>query len=472
MSRISVIGAGYVGLVTGAGLAWLGHSVVLLESDRTRLARLANGHVPIHEPGLAELLANARDDGRLEFAGDYAAVIPSSDYAFLAVNTPAGPDGEADTRHVFAAVRMLLEHARPGLTVVTKSTVPVGTGDEIERLVLEAGLDGIEVVSNPEFLREGTAVDDFLHPDRIVVGTARPATAEAVAGLYEGLDAAVFVTSRRSAELAKYAANALLATRISFMNEIASISETVGADVEEVARVVGADSRIGPKFLQAGLGWGGSCFPKDLTALAATAARSGRKAAILEAVIEVNARQRERAVELLLDATGGRDGATVGVLGLAFKPHTDDLRGSPALAIIGRLLEDGVRVRAHDPQAMAHASLLLPTVTLSDEPYDVAEGADALLLATEWPEYLQLDWTRIRRAMRGRLLLDGRNVLHPTHLRALGFEYRSFGRADDRPAGRPQAAGETEPSRPGPSHPHPTSTPATRRTSSSADRVA
>lgn len=471
MSRITVIGAGYVGLVTGGGLAWMGHSVVLLESDRSRLARLIDGHLPIHEPGLAELLAEAREAGRLRFGHDYAAVIPSSDYAFLAVNTPAGPDGEADTRFVFSAVRMLLEHARPGLTLVTKSTVPVGTGDEIERLVSEAGLDGIEVVSNPEFLREGSAVEDFLHPDRIVVGTSRPATAEAVARLYEGLDAAVFVTSRRSAELAKYAANALLATRISFINEIASISEAVGADVEEVARVVGADSRIGPKFLQAGLGWGGSCFPKDLSALAAMAARSGRRAAILEAVIEVNARQRQRTVELLRDATGGREGATVGVLGLAFKPHTDDLRGSPALDIIGRLLEHGVRVRAHDPQAMAHASLLLPTVTLSHEPYDVAEGADALLLATEWPEYLQLDWTRIRRAMRGRLLLDGRNALHGGILRALGFEYRSFGRADDRAAARPPAAGGAEPWRPGPPDPRPTSASATR-TSSSADRLA
>ena len=428
MSRITVIGAGYVGLVTAAGLAHLGHTVAALETDRVRLARLREGRLPIHEPGLAEMVADAVATRRLVFGDDYAAVIPSSDFVFLAVNTPPKPDGAADTSFVLGAVRTLLNFARPGLVVVTKSTVPVGTGGEIERLAEEAGVRHIHVASNPEFLREGSAVDDFLRPDRIVVGAESALVARRVADLYASIDAPVLLTSRRSAELAKYAANALLATRISFMNEIASISEAVGADVDEIARIVGADSRIGPKFLQAGLGWGGSCFPKDLAALAATATEQGHHTPILRAVMDVNARQRTRAVAILREATRRASEPTIAVLGLAFKPETDDLRGSPALDVIGQLLEVGVAVRAHDPQAMAHARLLRPDVHYAETPYEASDGADAILLATEWPEYLQLDWARIREAMRGSLVLDGRNVLHGGLLEALGFHYRSFGR--------------------------------------------
>jgi UDPglucose 6-dehydrogenase len=428
MSRITVIGAGYVGLVTGAGLAALGHDVFILENDRRRLDRLLEGVLPIYEPGLAETIAEARAGGRLAFGHDYATAIPTSDVVFIAVHTPPAADGQADLRFVMAAMASVLEHAQPGLTVVTKSTVPAGTGDRLEGLVADAGITGIEVVSNPEFLREGSAMEDFFHPDRIVVGAGSPEAATVVAHLYERTEAPVFVTSRRSAELAKYAANALLATRISFINEIASISEAVGADVQEVSRIVGADTRIGPRFLQAGLGWGGSCFPKDLSALAAAAEGAGRETTILDAVIEVNARQRMRAVEVLLEA-GPATIQSVAVLGLAFKPHTDDLRGSPALDIIGRLLEQGVHVRAHDPQAMEAARRHLANVEYVHDPYAAATGADAVLLATEWPEYLQLDWVRIRTLMRGRLVLDGRNVLHGDRLTELGFEFRSFGRA-------------------------------------------
>ena len=427
MSRISVIGGGYVGLVSGAGLARLGHSVVVVEVDQHRLARIRSGHLPIHEPGLDELVAEERAEHRLEFTDEYAAAIPSSDFVFLAVNTPPRPDGEADTTFVFNAVRTVLAHARPGLTIVTKSTVPVGTGDQIEGLAREAGVRA-EVVSNPEFLREGTAVYDFMHPDRVVVGARTETVAARVAGLYESLEAPHILTSRRSAELAKYAANAFLATRISFMNEIATISEAVGADIAEIERIVGADARIGPAFLQAGLGWGGSCFPKDLSALAATASRAGQDSRIIDAVVQVNTGQRDRAVELLLEAVGQRDDAVVGVLGLAFKPHTDDLRGSPALEVIARLIEAGVGIRAHDPAAMPAARLLAPDATYVRDAYEVAEGADALLLATEWPLYRELDWRRVRSLMRGRRIVDGRNVLHGGLLTRLGFDYRGFGR--------------------------------------------
>jgi UDPglucose 6-dehydrogenase len=451
MSRICVIGAGYVGLVTGAGLAHLGHSVVTLEVDRERLSRIIAGRLPIQEPGLDELVAEKRAAGLLEFSDSYAAAIPSADYVFLAVNTPPLPDGDSDTTFVFNAVRTVLEHARPGVTIVTKSTVPVGTGDRIEALATEAGIR-VDVASNPEFMREGRAVYDFMRPDRIVVGASDTTVAAKVAGLFASLEAPTILTSRRSAELGKYAANAILATRISFMNEMASISEALEADVTEIERIVGTDTRIGPAFLQAGLGWGGSCFPKDLSALSVTASRLGLDARIINAVVQVNHGQRERAVELLLEATANRPDPSVGILGLAFKPHTDDLRGAPALDIIERLLEQGIRVRAHDPAALAAANAQVPGPDYLDDPYEVTRGADALLLATEWPIYSGLDWARIRSQMRGRRLVDGRNVLPREVLERLGFDYRGFGRAPwaglDEPAPlreRPRSAHATHP---------------------------
>jgi UDPglucose 6-dehydrogenase len=440
MSRITVVGAGYVGLVTAAGLAHLGHPVAVLETDRHRLTRLREGHLPIHEPGLPDIVSEAVSAGRLEFGDNYAAVVPSSDFVFVAVNTPPRADGSADTSYVLAAARSVLEFARPGLIIVTKSTVPVGTGDEIERLVDASGTDHVHVASNPEFLREGSAVEDFLRPDRVVVGADSPEIGRRVASLYDGCNAPVVLTTRRSAELAKYAANAALATRISFMNEMATICEATGADVAEVARIVGSDSRIGPKFLQAGLGWGGSCFPKDLSALAATAHGLDRSTPILSAVMAVNARQRAHAVELLLAASSDAVHPSVAVLGLTFKPDTDDLRGSPALDVIARLLAEGVTVKAHDPMAMAHASLLLPSVHYAASAYEAAAGTDALLLATEWPEYLRLDWLRIRHAMRGAFVLDGRNVLPGGILADLGFDYRSFGRPAPLPPRVPASA--------------------------------
>jgi UDPglucose 6-dehydrogenase len=421
-------GAGYVGLVTGTCLAELGHAVVCLETDPVRLSMLQRGELPIHEPGLGDAINRLTRTGRLRFADDYAAAVPECDFAFIAVSTPAGPDGRADTSFVFAAARSIIEHARPGLIVVVKSTVPVGTADDIAQLIGRAGRADVDVVANPEFLREGSAIRDFAAPDRIVIGASDPAAGRAVAQLYASLDAPVMLCSPRSAELAKYAANALLATRISFINEMSVICDALQADVEEVARIVGADRRIGPAFLKAGLGWGGSCFPKDVRALAASAADRNCPADMLDAVLNVNARQREGAFHRIRSAVGTSDGAVVGVLGLAFKPDTDDLRGSPALDIIGRLLEEGIQVRAHDPVAMPKARAILPNIHYCDDAYEVTRGSDALLLATEWPEYLLLDWARVHTLMRGRVIFDGRNALDREMLSGLGYTYLAFGR--------------------------------------------
>jgi UDPglucose 6-dehydrogenase len=433
VGNVCVIGAGYVGLVTSAGLAELGHRVVVLETDASRLEALGRHQLPIHEPGLDELVERHAARGRLTFSGSYAASIPDADFIFIAVNTPPKPSGEADTAYVMAAVASLLPHARPGQVVITKSTVPVGTGDAIARAIQDAASTGVEVVSNPEFLREGTAVRDFLAPDRIVVGASSRTAASPVVGLYSSLSAPVVVCSRRSAELAKYAANALLATRISFMNEMSAICEAVDADIEEVARVVGLDQRIGGSYLSAGLGWGGSCFPKDLRALSATAHEHGIEPAVLEATVSVNMRQRERIYRRLCEAIApvNGDGATVAVLGLAFKPNTDDVRESPAIDIIRRLTEHGVSVQAHDPVAMHNARAILGKISYFAEPHDTAENADAVFLATEWDEYRQLDWARIRELMRGRVVIDSRNALDGPRLERLGFQYISVGRRRD-----------------------------------------
>ncbi len=427
-SSVTVIGAGYVGLVTSACLAELGHTVVCVEINPLRLAMLERGEIPIYEPGLEELVRRHRTDGRLTFTDDYTVAIPAADFAFIAVNTPPAADGRADTSFVFSAADAILAHARPGLIIVTKSTVPVGTGDALAQRARAGGHASVKIVSNPEFLREGSALADFMVPDRIVVGAADPAAGRAVAGLYASLDAPVIVCDRRSSELAKYAANAFLATRISFMNEIATLCEAAAADVEAVARVMGTDRRIGPAFLRAGLGWGGSCFPKDVRALAAIAADHGHPSALLPAAVTVNAQQRGRVVAQLVAAVQGRTDATVGILGLAFKPGTDDVRESPALAVAERLHEDGIRVRAHDPVAMANAQIVLPGIEYCHDPYEVAVGCDALLLATEWPDYLVLDWHRLRERVRGTVLLDARNALDGKIASAFGFDYRSIGR--------------------------------------------
>jgi UDPglucose 6-dehydrogenase len=427
-ARIAVIGAGYVGLITASCFAELGHRVICVEANLEKLLRLKKGLCTIYEPGLSELLSRNLESGRLVFTDAYDAAIPAAEFVFIAVNTPPRGDGEADTSFVFAATNSILQNARPGLIIITKSTVPVGTGDEIEKLVRRSGIKNIHVVSNPEFLREGSAVKDFMQPDRIVIGANNKTAGSAVAGLYDRIGARVIICRRRSAELAKYAANALLATRISFMNEISNICNAVRADIHEVELALGTDRRIGPAFLKAGIGWGGSCFPKDLRALASTARQHGYKAALTETAIDVNTYQRKVAIEFLKSGIDGFPDTCIGVLGLAFKPNTDDTRESPALAVIAHLLEQGIKVRAHDPMAMDNARQIVPHIQFCENPYEVADGCDALLLATEWQEYLSLDWGRIRSLMRGNTVLDGRNVLDIDSLTSLGFRYLSFGR--------------------------------------------
>jgi UDPglucose 6-dehydrogenase len=429
VAQLAIVGAGYVGLVTAACLTEIGHQVTCIEVDKAKLHRLRGGELPIHEPGLSEVVSKHTLHGRLRFTDEYAQVA-GAEFVFIAVPTPSRKDGAADTSHVLQAVNSLTPHTRPGVVIVIKSTVPVGTGDQIAGLPLVLGA-GLEVVSNPEFLRQGTAVHDFLKPDRVVIGASSRLAAARVARLYASLEVPIVAVDRRSAELAKYAANALLATRISFMNEISHIASAVHADVNEVARIVGMDRRIGPSFLRVGLGWGGSCFPKDLLALSSVATTNGCHTPILQAVYDVNELQREHAAELLLGAVRAIQNPVVGLLGLAFKPNTDDVRGSPALDIAQRLLKEGVTVRAHDPFALVNASHVLPGLDCRTDPYAALDGADALLLATEWEEYGTLDWVLVRETMRGKTVLDGRNALDGVLLAELGFRYLSFGRGQN-----------------------------------------
>jgi UDPglucose 6-dehydrogenase len=426
MPRITVVGAGYVGLTLAVGMVKLGHRVVLLDSEPSRLDFVVMGKVPFMEPGLEEELGHALVSSRLQCRAE-----PQPDdcpeFVFLAVGTPQSSAGAADTTGVFQAYGTVINATRPPFVLVIKSTVPVGTGDSIESDLARRKIEGVDVVSNPEFLREGSALQDFLRPDRIVIGAATQGAAGKVAALYGKIPAPVMFTSRRSAELSKYAANAMLATRISFINEIASISEALGADIADVAAVIGSDHRIGPAFLAPGLGWGGSCLPKDIAELRHAALSHGCPADLLAAVAQVNSGQAAHAAGMLEAATSGCTDPTVGVLGLAFKAGTDDVRGSPSFRVIERLVGTGIAVRAHDPSCSS-ATALPWGVEYCADPHEVARNADALVVATEWPAYRELDWLRIRRAMRGTLILDGRNYLGDLSLAALGFDYRAFGR--------------------------------------------
>ena len=430
-ARISVVGAGYVGLVTAVCLARLGHTVVCIETDRPRLAALRRGRVPFREPGLSELLAETVASGALKLTDEFSDGIPQAQFAFIAVNTPPSPGGRADTSFVLSAINSVLRSASPGLTIAVKSTVPPGTADMIAGVASASGKK-VDVVSNPEFLREGSACQDFFHPDRIVIGAAAVHAARSVAALYAKIEAPLVFSSRRSAEFAKYASNAILAARISLVNELASICEGVGADIDEVVEAVALDRRIGAEFLEVGLGWGGSCFPKDLAALIYTAEKHDLRPLVLSSVRSANEAQGERTVRRLYAALSQVEGATIGILGLAFKPGTDDIRGSPSLDIIRRLTNDyEFAIRAHDPLAIDSARKVLPDVRYCTNAYEVAAGCDALVLATKWPEYLELDWALIRSRMRGNIVLDGRNALDGRFLRSSGFAYLSFGRSVD-----------------------------------------
>lgn len=430
MKKIAVIGVGYVGLVTAAGFADLGNQVSALDIDEDRIAGLKRGRLPIYEPGLEELVERNAAAGRLEFTTSYPEAIHGADFVFIAVGTPEGVDGEADLKYVQAAAESVAKAMEKPLVIVNKSTVPVGTGDWVADIIRSTQKDGIDfaVVSCPEFLREGSAIQDFMNPARTVLGSLDRDAAERVAQLHLPLRAPIVITDLRTAEMIKYASNAFLATRISFINEIANICEALGADVKEVKTGMGIDPRIGPYFLDAGLGYGGSCFPKDVKALAHMAAEKGRHPQLLQAVMDINDDRRRLLFDKVKQSVGTLKGKRIGILGLTFKPNTDDLRDAPALDIARRLIEAGALVRAYDPVGMPGTARLIPDLGMAEDPYSLAEGCDALVICTEWNEFKQLDLTRIHSVMNTKLIIDGRNIYEPREMAALGFSYRGIGR--------------------------------------------
>ena len=430
MKQICVIGVGYVGLVTAACFSDLGNRVIACDISEERIEGLKRGEMPIYEPGLEELVERNVRAGRLSFTTSYPEAIDKTEFAFIAVGTPSGVDGEADLRHVAAVARTIAEHMHEPLIIINKSTVPVGTGDWVAEIVSSNQSQPIpfSVVSCPEFLREGSAISDFMNPHRTILGSLDPEAAEKVARLHLPLRAPIMLTDLRTAEMIKYASNAFLATKISFINEIANICEELGADIKEVAVGMGYDQRIGPYFLDAGLGYGGSCFPKDVKALAYMAADKGGHPQLLNAVMDINNDRRPMVVERLKEMLGELDGYTIGLLGLSFKPNTDDMRDAPSIDIAESLQEHGATVRAFDPVAMAVAEPMLPGVEMASDSYSMAEGCDALVVVTEWNEFKHLDLERIRGLMKQPVLFDGRNIYEPEKMRSLGFTYCGFGR--------------------------------------------
>jgi UDPglucose 6-dehydrogenase len=421
---IGVIGTGYVGLVTAAGFAELGSDVWCIDIDAAKVERLRRGEVPIYEPGLKELLERNRE--RMHFSTDISDALEHARLLFVAVGTPPTYSGDADLSAVRAVVEAIPASDRHAL--VMKSTVPCGTGASLMRVFSEQGKDGLGYVSCPEFLKEGSAVKDFLNPDRVVVGDAGGWAGDAVVELYSPLEAPLVRTDIASAEMVKLASNAFLATKISFINEIANVCEETGADVVEVARGMGLDDRIGAKFLQAGIGFGGSCFPKDVDALKQLAGNSGYHFQLLTAVIDVNDLQKRRVIGKLQRHLGSLAGKRVALLGLAFKPNTDDMREASSLVLSARLLADGARIAAYDPVAEEQARLLVSGIDFATSPLDAVQDADAVVLVTEWPEFLELDWADVAKAMRGDLVIDGRNALDPASVRAAGLLYEGVGR--------------------------------------------
>ena len=433
--RIAMIGTGYVGLVSGACFADFGHVVTCVDSDAGKIAAVERGEMPIYEPGLEEMVASNMAQARLVFTTDLAAAVRQAEAVFIAVGTPSRRgDGHADLTYVHAAARAIATALDGFTVVVTKSTVPVGTGDEVEALIREVRPQAdFAVVSNPEFLREGAAIGDFKRPDRIVVGSEDARAREVMSEIYRPLylnQSPILFTSRRTAELTKYAANAFLATKITFINEIADLCEKVGADVQDVARGIGLDNRIGGKFLHAGPGYGGSCFPKDTLALIKTAQTYAAPMQIVETVAAVNAARKRAMAERVIAACGGSvAGKTIGLLGLAFKPNTDDMRDAPSLDIVAALMAAGAKVKAHDPQAMGQARPLMPGVEFCADAYLCAEGAAALVIVTEWEAFRALDLARVKSLLAHPVVVDLRNIYRPQDLRRHGFTYLSIGRA-------------------------------------------
>jgi UDPglucose 6-dehydrogenase len=432
--RVVMIGSGYVGLVSGTCFADFGHVVTCIDKDEAKIEALRQGIIPIYEPGLDTLVANNVREGRLSFSTELETAVSDADVVFIAVGTPSRRgDNHADLAYVFQAARDIAG-ALKGFTVVcTKSTVPVGTGDEIERIIREARPDAdVSVASNPEFLREGAAIEDFKRPDRIVIGVTDTRAREVMADLYAPLfinQAPLMFTERRSAELIKYAANAFLATKITFINEIADLCEKVGVNVQDVARGIGLDNRIGTKFLHAGPGYGGSCFPKDTNALAKTAQDFGVPLRVVETVIAVNDQRKRGVARKVMSACGGSvRGKTIAILGLTFKPNTDDMRDAPSIAVIRYLQDNGARVRAYDPKGVEQAKAELTNVEYASNAYDCIDGADALCILTEWEQFRALDLDRIKALLRAPVIVDLRNIYKPDDMRRRGFTYYSIGR--------------------------------------------
>ncbi|MDQ0326751.1 UDPglucose 6-dehydrogenase [Rhodopseudomonas julia] len=443
--RITMIGTGYVGLVSGVCFSEFGFDVTCVDKDQAKIAALQRGEVPIYEPGLAELMVKNAD--RLTFTTDLPGAVENADVIFIAVGTPTRRgDGEADLSYVYAAAREVGEAMRSGSVVVIKSTVVVGTCREVRRIIEETAPNKeFSVASNPEFLREGAAIEDFLRPDRVVVGVEDERGEQVLKALYRPLNlrqTPIVFTSLENAEITKYAANAFLAMKISFINEIADLCETVGGNVQDIARGIGLDNRIGPKFLHPGPGYGGSCFPKDTRALAATARRLGSPIRLVETTIAVNEERMRSIPDRVIAAHGGSvEGKTIAVLGIAFKPNTDDIREAPSLTAIPALQAAGATIRAHDPQAAEAAKPLLPDVTWCNSPYAAAEGADGLVIMTEWNEYRALNLATLSRTMRGNVLIDLRNIYPPEEVAPHAFNYHSVGR-------KPHTAEPKSPARP------------------------
>ena len=433
--NITMIGSGYVGLVSGACFADFGHKVICVDSDASKIERLKGGEIPIFEPGLDELVANNVAQNRLSFTTDLAPAVKGADAVFIAVGTPSRRgDGHADLSYVYAAARTIAGALDGFTVVVNKSTVPVGTGDEVERIIRDANPQAdFAVVSNPEFLREGAAIDDFKRPDLVVIGIEDARAREVMEEIYRPLSLnapPLLFVGRRTSELTKYAANAFLATKITFINEIADLCEKVGADVQDVARGIGLDNRIGRKFLHAGPGYGGSCFPKDTLALIKTGQDEGAALRIVETVVAVNdARKRAMARKIIQALGGSARGKKIALLGLAFKPNTDDMRDAPSLAIVASLTGDGAQVHAYDPESMEQARPLMPDVIFHDDAYAAIDGADALAIVTEWDAFRALDLDRVKNLLKSPIIIDLRNIYRAAEIRKRGFAYVSVGRA-------------------------------------------
>jgi UDPglucose 6-dehydrogenase len=431
--NIAVIGSGYVGLITGACFAEFGIQVTCVDNDEKKIESMKSGVVPFYEPGLEELLQRNLKAGRLHFTSNIADAVDTALVIFIAVGTPPRGDGSADMKYVEEVARQMAKHIKSYKVIVTKSTVPVGTGEKIHSIIsrnLKENI-GFDVVSNPEFLREGAGIEDFMRPNRVIIGASSSQAVAIMKDLYRPLyliETPIVITDVKTAELIKYASNAFLATKISFINEMANLCETVGADVQVVAKAMGLDRRIGPKFLHAGPGYGGSCFPKDTLALLRIGKEKHVHLGIIEATVKTNDIQKERAADRIVKALGKPKGKTICILGLSFKPNTNDLRESPSLFIINKLHKGGAKIRAYDPVAMEDARNIMPKVTYCKDAYDAAKGSDAVVIVTEWNQFRNLDFSRIKKSAKGRFLFDLRNIYEPERLRKMGFRYYSFGR--------------------------------------------